>query len=624
MRIALLQRTSIAALWACILAFSAASSAAPKTMVVEGVLNATGGGAVADGDYIVTFTLYNVKTGGTAVWKEGPLVTGVLGGRFQHVLGSATPFEPALLDKLQQGWLGLTVGKEPELARTPLHSVAWAMRAAAAADLACSGCVKDDHLAAGAVSANKVGFPYAGAKTKGGPANSALDLQCTGCVSVAELKIDGDLDLGGNALKAKKVTAGDVAAGTVSATSYVGDGSKLSGIKTPAGSCKIKGQVVKGIKADGTLDCIAAMDPQGFPPDVIDEVSNSLIHNQFVDETAGKKMPIADNNPTGSSDTLVFPDIGIAQKLEVLVDLSNSDLATVTVTLFDPNNVKYILYSKAGPGKVLKTTYPTLTKPVSGDLTTWVGKNPKGKWRLQVVDVGFVNNGVDGALNAWSVRIQTLSNQKIEIKGKLIVDEDLSVKKSATIDGDLTVKGTINGLVNQSGWVFHDWGTKQCPTGTTKLYDGVAFSGHYSHQGAGDMLCMVPSQPGPSSGTSSSDLLYPVSTDHMHGTSMTMQRLVYCARCYTPDKGPCFEMFGSETCPTGFQAMYQGFSVGGHYQHANPLQRVCLDRQKYDTSTSHSDGARMYHTRMHAGTPGPYGGKYPTGRTVRCALCCRK
>ena len=138
------------------------------------------------------------------------------------------------------------------------------------------------------------------------------------------------------------------------------------------------------------------------------------------------------------------------------------------------------------------------------------------------------------------------------------------------------------------------------------------------------MLCLVPGQAGPASGTTSADRLYPVSVDHMHGTNMTQQRLIYCARCYTPDKGPCFEMHGSETCPTGFESAYKGFVIGGHYSHANPGQRVCLDREKYDTSATLSTGARDYHTRMDQSPPGTYSGKFPVNTTVRCALCCRK
>ena len=102
------------------------------------------------------------------------------------------------------------------------------------------GAIGSDQVAAGAISASHVGFTWAGSKTKGGPATVALDLQCTGCVSLAELTIDGDLDLGGNALKAKSVAASTVQATTVTAGGIIGDGSKLTGIVVPAGSCKGK------------------------------------------------------------------------------------------------------------------------------------------------------------------------------------------------------------------------------------------------------------------------------------------------------------------------------------------------------------------------------------------------
>ena len=222
-----------------------------------------------------------------------------------------------------------------------LHTVAYAVQAATAAALDCSGCVQAANIAQGAISADKVGFAFAGAKTKGGPAIAALDLQCTGCVSLTELKIDGDLDLGGNALKAKTLSATSVTAQTISAAAFVGDGSKLTGIKTPAGTCKVKGHVVNGINPDGSLSCVPGGGAGGLPPDGIDEVSNGLIFNQFVDSAASKgPVPIPDNNPIGVSDTIEFPDVGLAQKLTVYIDVENSDLSAVELTLYDPSNQK--------------------------------------------------------------------------------------------------------------------------------------------------------------------------------------------------------------------------------------------------------------------------------------------
>ncbi len=430
---------------------SDASAAVPGTLAVTGTIKAQGGPAT-DGKYIATFSIYPSEKGGSAVWTEGMSAVDVKGGLFGHVLGTKKPLTPALLVSLKEAWLGVAINVDPEQPRVRLHSVAHAIQAATAMGLDCSGCVGPKQLAAGAISADKVGFTFAGSKTKGGPASKALDLQCTGCVSLAELKIDGDLDLGGNAIKAKTASIGTISAQslsaqTVSASSFVGDGSKLSGIKTPAGSCAVKGQVVKGIKPDGSLICVAGGGAGGLPPDGIDEISNGLIFNQFIDSAKSKApVPIPDNNPIGVSDTIDFPDVGLAQKLTVHVDVENSKLNAVELTLYDPANQKYVLLAKgAGKGNKLKTSYPEPTKPASGDLTTWVGKNPKGKWRLKVTDESFLNNDKDGAVKSWRIDIQTLSSKKIQIKGDLIVDGSLNGTNGDTnFDGKVVFKNSVH------------------------------------------------------------------------------------------------------------------------------------------------------------------------------------
>ncbi len=432
-------------------ALATAAAAAPKTAVVDGVLMSGGGGAAADGKYMMTFSIYAAPSGGSAAWKEGPVEVAVIGGRFQRTLGGAKPFNLANLAALKTPWLGVQIEQEKELTRRPLHSVLYALRAQVASGVDCSGCLTGKNIAAGSIAANQVGFPWAGSKTKGGPADAALSLKCTGCVGVDHLKFDKDVDLGGNALKAKQVTANSVAGGTVSANTFIGDGSKLSGIKIPSGQCKNKGEVVKGIAADGSLICAKSMDPSALPPDGIDEISNGLIHNQFIDAVASSKTPIAipDNNPPGVGDELVFPDIGIAQKLSVSVDISNSDISALTVTLYDPNNGKYVLYDKGGKGNSLKAVFPVDAKPVSGDLGAWVGKNPKGKWRLTVSDTKFLNNGKDGAIKSWSVGIQTLSNKKIQVKGNLLVDGSVKVG-----DGKLPCTAATAGTIRWNGSHF--------------------------------------------------------------------------------------------------------------------------------------------------------------------------
>ncbi len=391
------------------------ANATPQTLAVQGAFTNAAGGPAADGEYLLTFAIYTDVAAKSAVWSSAMSKVNVNGGRFIHVIGVAKPLDKKVLAGLATPFIGVRIGLDPELPRRPLHSVAWAL---VAQHLSCTGCISGAQISSAAISADKVGFTYAGAKTKGGPAEKALSLQCTGCVNVDALKFDKDVDLGGQALKAKKLAAVSVAATTVAAANFIGDGSKLTGIQTVSGSCKKQGEVVKGIQADGTLLCVPAMDAKGLPAGGLDEISNGLLNNQFVDTANSTvKMPIPDNNPIGASSKLAVPDWGKAEKITISVDISNSDVSKLKLQLFDPKGGSYVLYEGAAKGKTLKGTWPEPNKLIKGDLSGWNGVNPKGVWQLKVVDTGFTNNGNDGQLNSWSIKVHTLSSKKVATNG---------------------------------------------------------------------------------------------------------------------------------------------------------------------------------------------------------------
>jgi subtilisin-like proprotein convertase family protein len=217
--------------------------------------------------------------------------------------------------------------------------------------------------------------------------------------------------------------------------------SDLAGAPTLAklGTACGTGLVVKGLQADGSLDCVAA--GGSLKPDDLAVVSNSLLTNTFGDVFTSTTVPmqILDNNPVGSANEITVPDVGTVQKLTISVDLTNSDISTVEVYLYDPANVEYLLYSKSGSkGAALKASWPPTTL-VKGDLSGWVGKNPKGKWRLQVIDTGFANNQKDGQLTSWSVQLGTLSTKKVAVNGALqLVAHDV-----APVACDATQFGTM-------------------------------------------------------------------------------------------------------------------------------------------------------------------------------------
>jgi hypothetical protein len=66
--------------------------------------NPTTGQPVADGVYVVTFSIYDVASGGTAKWFETKNVT-VAGGLFSTLLGDTSPLPQSLFSG-QALWLG--------------------------------------------------------------------------------------------------------------------------------------------------------------------------------------------------------------------------------------------------------------------------------------------------------------------------------------------------------------------------------------------------------------------------------------------------------------------------------------------------------------------------------------
>jgi len=118
---------------AAILLLAAALQAAlPSTMSYQGVLN-DNGAPVPDDDYSMSFAIYNVESGGAALWTESRSVE-VSGGVFNVILGEVTPID---LDFDVPYWLEISVeGEAPMSPRTELTSAPYSFRAAVADSLA--------------------------------------------------------------------------------------------------------------------------------------------------------------------------------------------------------------------------------------------------------------------------------------------------------------------------------------------------------------------------------------------------------------------------------------------------------------------------------------------------------
>ena len=379
-------------LMCCAWPLSAWATVTPTLSMQVSVTSAAGGPA-ADGTYAATLALYDKEAGGTQVWSDGMAALTIKGGLGSAVMGQKVPLDPKVLAAAV--WLEVKIEPDPALTRVALRSVALALRSAVAEGLDCSGCVGAAQIDPAVLQ------PYA--KT------SDLSVYAkTG--SLANVAFSGQY----GDLQGAPDLAGLVKSTALADVAFSGKYLDLQGLPAlpQLGKSCGTGLVVQGLGADGALQCVAMQ--AGGGADSLAKLSNGALTNQFNETfSSAASIDIPDNNPVGASDAIVVPDVGTAQSLTVHVDISNSDTSSLVVTLFDPNNTAYVLWNKTAKGNAVKASYPP-TPTNTGDLTTWVGKNPKGKWQLSVVDAGFLNNAKDGKINTWSIEVQTLSNTKVQ------------------------------------------------------------------------------------------------------------------------------------------------------------------------------------------------------------------
>jgi flagella basal body P-ring formation protein FlgA len=116
----------------------------PTTISYQGLLGQPGGDIVADGDFTMVFRIFDVNSGGTALWTETRTVD-VVGGQFSVILGKIEPINIAF-DKPY--WLGITVDSGPELTpRIELSSSPYSLHART---------VSDNSVTADKIAANTV------------------------------------------------------------------------------------------------------------------------------------------------------------------------------------------------------------------------------------------------------------------------------------------------------------------------------------------------------------------------------------------------------------------------------------------------------------------------------------
>ena len=101
------------------------SQSIPETINYQGVLKYLTGAIVPDGNYNITFKLYDTESGGSELWNETK-VAAVAHGILNTKLGSVTPFPASVFSSAV--WLGITIESGSELTpRIALTSVPYSL-----------------------------------------------------------------------------------------------------------------------------------------------------------------------------------------------------------------------------------------------------------------------------------------------------------------------------------------------------------------------------------------------------------------------------------------------------------------------------------------------------------------
>jgi hypothetical protein len=104
-----MNKALIAVLAVAVIGIGAAAAQAPQTMSYQGLLTEASGSPVSDGNYSLTFRIYDAAVGGTQLWIETQPSVAVAGGLFKVQLGGVTPITLAFNAPY---WLEVQVGAE--------------------------------------------------------------------------------------------------------------------------------------------------------------------------------------------------------------------------------------------------------------------------------------------------------------------------------------------------------------------------------------------------------------------------------------------------------------------------------------------------------------------------------
>jgi len=172
--------------------------------------------------------------------------------------------------------------------------------------------------------------------------------------------------------------------------------------------------------------------------------------------------------------------------------------------------------------------------------------------------------------------------------------------------------------------VFTRWGSRTCPKGTTKMYEGFMAGESHGHNGSGaNFLCMHPEPEWPegiNTGNQNGALLYGVEYENTGSVDKNHDQDAGCIVCEHGMASSVYTQWGRKSCTNGHETIYYGVIMAGHYTQKKSMF-ICVDWERAarkGSSGGNQNGALIYTTEVEAGNAGKaYGHDIETS----CAVC---